>query len=180
MDEEIGPGHPGPGASAPSLSAAVWACNRISCGGAAAGRGARRTRPSSAGCLTTWLRPVCAEVSKWCGCGGASAAGGRREPHPSLWPTENAGRVLDRFPNTLRTHGPKVRFVAERLGDKNVAELERLATALYVVLQKPDATPEERAGEIHRLKPHVSLSEGRAALQSMERMRGDAASLQAE
>ena len=97
-----------------------------------------------------------------------------REPYgPSLWPNENAQRMLGRFPKTLGTHGPAVRFVAERLGPKKVVDLERLATALYVLLQMPEAKRDEQAREIHRLKPHVTHQEALVALQSIERMRAE-------
>jgi uncharacterized protein YwgA len=97
-----------------------------------------------------------------------------REPYgPSLRPTEQAEKLLARFPNTVGTHAGAVRFVAERLSDRNVAELERLATALFVLHDKPNATMEERAREIHRLKPHVSFDEAVEALGVVERMRAE-------
>jgi hypothetical protein len=95
-----------------------------------------------------------------------------RDPYgPSLLLSENAATVLARYPATLARYGPAIRFVAERLGPKNVSDLERLATALYVSLRKPQATAEEQAEEITQLKPHVSLDDAGAALQAVSRMR---------
>ena len=95
-----------------------------------------------------------------------------REPYGRrLLPTEHAQRLLERFPKTVQAHDPAVRFVADRLGPKNVAELERLATALYVYRERPDASRESQAREINRLKPHVSHEEAIAALKTVEHMR---------
>jgi uncharacterized protein YwgA len=97
-----------------------------------------------------------------------------REPYgPSLSLTEQGQRLLDRFPTTLKTHEGAIRFVAERLGPKKVIELERLATALYVLREMPDATSVERSRNINRLKPHVSYEEALAALQAVEGMRAE-------
>jgi hypothetical protein len=97
-----------------------------------------------------------------------------REPYgPSLLPTEQAQRLLDRFPKTLQTHASSIRFVAERMGPKKVAELERLATALYVMRQKPDASRDEQAREINRLKPRVSYDEAVVALRTVEGMEAE-------
>jgi len=97
-----------------------------------------------------------------------------REPYgPSLTPTEQAQRVLDRYPRTLQAHASSISFVAERLGPKNVVELERLATALYVIRQNPEASRDEQAHEINRLKPHVSYNEAVAALQTVEGMQDE-------
>ncbi len=97
-----------------------------------------------------------------------------REPYgPSLLPTEQAARLLGRFPITLNRYGPAIRFVAERLGMKTVVELERLATLLYVVLERPEDSTDEQAAEILRLKPHVSMNDARAALQAVKAMRAE-------
>jgi hypothetical protein len=48
--------------------------------------------------------------------------------------------------------------VADRLGRKDVFELEKLATAFYVTTQHPPhAGRDDRAAKIHELKPHVPL-----------------------
>ncbi len=97
-----------------------------------------------------------------------------REPYgPSLWPTENAQKLLDRFPTTLAAYDSALRFVAERLGGKNVASLERLATALYVLRQMPSPARETLAREIHRLKPHVPYEDALAALQAVQGMQAE-------
>jgi uncharacterized protein YwgA len=69
------------------------------------------------------------------------------------------------YPKTLKKYDPMVKFVADKLGGKKVAELERLATALYVTREiNTDNSIESWAQCIHKLKPHVSLDEAREAV----------------
>jgi len=95
-----------------------------------------------------------------------------RDPYgATLLPSESASRFLERYPHTRQEHAAAVHFVAERLGSKNVADLEKLATALFVQLRDPPISPEKQTAEIHRLKPHVSLEQARAALAKVNRIR---------
>ena len=95
-----------------------------------------------------------------------------RDPYgASLLPSESAQRFLDCYPKTRQTHGADIRFVAAKFGKKKVAELERLATALYVQLESPDGTAKELAVEIHRLKPHVTVEQARSALAWVDGLR---------
>jgi hypothetical protein len=58
-----------------------------------------------------------------------------------------------------------------------VANLERLATALYVSLENKGDAPEDRAVRIHNLKPHVSLDSARNAVKEFDEMRQSAEKL---
>lgn len=87
---------------------------------------------------------------------------------PSLVPTERCKKLQQLFLKTLDGYKNEVEFVAEKLGDKGVVDLERLATALYVTLEQPDKDSIERARRIHELKPHVSVAEGESAIKDLE------------
>ena len=63
---------------------------------------------------------------------------------------------MGHFPRTLRKYGEAAKFVVERVNRKDVAELERLGTALYVTINGGEESDEQRADRIHTLKPHVS------------------------
>lgn len=90
---------------------------------------------------------------------------------PSLVATP-AGRELEReYPKTLKKYKKEIDFVANQLGRRDVSELERLATALFVTLQGGDASVEERAEEITYLKPHIDLQSAEAAVNKVEQMR---------
>ena len=56
----------------------------------------------------------------------------------------------------------EIEFVADQFRGKNVGELERLTTAIYVTFE--DRAPRERAIHIHNLKPHISIPQAEAAV----------------
>jgi len=90
---------------------------------------------------------------------------------PSLSPTKSGINVYNHFPVTVKKYSEKLNFVADSLGDKGVGELERMGTALYVMLENPDANIQTNADYIHKLKPHVSVQDARLALRAVERMK---------
>jgi hypothetical protein len=82
---------------------------------------------------------------------------------PSLRPGQLSPTLKRQFPVMPSRYSGQIDFVAHRFGGKNVAELERLTTAIYVTLD--EQTPcQERARYINELKPHVSIPEADAAL----------------
>jgi len=87
---------------------------------------------------------------------------------PSLVPTKRCQKLKQLFHETLDQYEKKLEFVAEKLGDKKVIQLEQLATALYVTLEQPDKGLMERAGRVHELKPHVSVEEGKSTIEDLE------------
>lgn len=88
---------------------------------------------------------------------------------PSFSHTIGSKLIKKRYPKTLKKYNPMVRFIADKLGDKGVTELERLATALYVTRKiNTDNSIESRAQCIHKLKPHVSLDEARDAIRVVD------------
>jgi len=86
---------------------------------------------------------------------------------PHLHPSASAQDYLARYPKTIGTYESHMDFIVDKLADKNVAALEKLSTALYVMLEKLGDSDDEMAEEIHRLKPHVSLSDAREALEEV-------------
>lgn len=97
---------------------------------------------------------------------------------PSMLPEPAAEALRQRFPKTLKRNEPLVRFVADKLGDKPVVELERLATALYVSQEmKCDTNPNSCAQRIHALKPHIPVDQALAALSTVEDWRREASAL---
>lgn len=96
---------------------------------------------------------------------------------PSLVTTEIGRELKDEHPRTLEEHRRAIRFVAEQLATRNVSELERLATALFVTLEGAPKSAEERAEEINDLKPHIDLESAEAAVDEVEEMIGAARSL---
>jgi uncharacterized protein YwgA len=65
--------------------------------------------------------------------------------------------IFQRFQNELNRFAPKIDRVASLFGPKNVADLERIATAIFVTLKSPSDSAEVRATELNRLKPHIAI-----------------------
>jgi hypothetical protein len=94
----------------------------------------------------------------------------RPNPHP-YGPTLVEGELaatLKRFTKEPVEYRAKISFVAEWLGPKRVAELERLGTALYVTLE--DSVAQDRAARICELKPHVTSADAQAAVAELDTM----------
>jgi hypothetical protein len=103
-----------------------------------------------------------------------------RDPQygPSYVPGEQSDFVTERFPKTIGNYQRQVNFIASKLGDKNVAELERIATALFVRNKKgSESDAEVRAREIRRLKPHISMDEALAAVEEVDGICEEAAAI---
>jgi len=89
---------------------------------------------------------------------------------PTLCPGESAKEFLEKFPVTLQTYTPHIQFIAQRLGKKNVVSLEKLGTALFMMLKEEGKGIEELAHEINKIKPHVTIEEAKIALESVHGM----------
>jgi hypothetical protein len=76
------------------------------------------------------------------------------------------------FSTAVEEFNPMIDFVASRLGSRDVANLERLATAIYVTLEGTPA--ESRAKRINELKKHVSLTQAESAIGEADQLIQDA------
>ena len=86
-----------------------------------------------------------------------------------LVPEEEATRLRQRFPRTLRANESQLDFVADWLGDMGAPRLEQLSTAFFVTRQLPGRTVEERATELISLKPHVTRDAARWAVSEVDK-----------
>jgi hypothetical protein len=103
-----------------------------------------------------------------------SLLGVQAQPYPygpSLMLGETAHVLKERFSKTWEEYERQHRFVAEKIGRRGVADLERLATALFVTLEiQGGADVERRANYITQLKPHISLEQARRALEEVDKL----------
>jgi len=95
---------------------------------------------------------------------------------PSMEPAESADQLLRQFPAKPREYTDQIEFVARKLGSHRVAELERLATALYVSHER-SRTARERAARICELKPHISVAEAQRAIAELDDLTHEAGQL---
>lgn len=93
---------------------------------------------------------------------------GKYGPSYSLEPASRIVRA--RFHSVVDANADKIRRIAAEFAPKNVAELERVATAIYVTEKLPDAPVAARAAELHRLKPHIDLNSALAAVHEADRL----------
>ncbi|MCE9554600.1 MAG: hypothetical protein K8T91_14680 [Planctomycetes bacterium] len=88
---------------------------------------------------------------------------------PKLAPAQNADKIEAKFPNTIARNKKAIDFIADAIADRGVAELERLATAVYVVRRDlPDADNRERAQRLSEIKPHISIDQAKEAVGEAE------------
>lgn len=89
-----------------------------------------------------------------------------RDPRyaPSFAPGPMKTFVHKRMPNTIARYSKQVKFVARKLGDMNIAELEKIATAFYVLRESGSTKRKDEAHRICDLKPHISLREAKDAI----------------
>jgi uncharacterized protein YwgA len=87
---------------------------------------------------------------------------------PRLATTKRSAEIESLLPKTMGALEKRLDFIADKLQGKGVADLERLATALYVIKQYDSCTTiGDRAAKLNELKPHVSLSDAQSALEQI-------------
>lgn len=101
-----------------------------------------------------------------------------RPPYgPSIVQGPTSEQLKQRFPKTLKKYEKQVQFIAEEMGKHNAADLERIGTALYVVLEKGETERVEKSQMVSymtKLKPHISSEQARSALEEESQIRGKA------
>lgn len=89
---------------------------------------------------------------------------------PSLIVTKYGKEIIERFPKTLGENRRSIDQTAQFIGDRCVAELERLGTALFITKEEGKKSVHDRAEIIHELKPHVSVDEATEALNQIDQV----------
>jgi len=98
---------------------------------------------------------------------------------PRIIVTDEGESVQEIYPKTAARHADKIAFVANKLDARGVIDLERLATALYVTLESPQASDEERAGLLRQMKPHIPEPAALHAVREVDQIRAEAAAIAA-
>ena len=90
---------------------------------------------------------------------------------PNLVPSKLGRKLQREKSDSTQKHETAVGFVAKNLGNKGVVQLERLGTALFVMLDNENVSVPKLVEKIHNLKPHISKSQAREAVQEVNEMR---------
>jgi hypothetical protein len=93
---------------------------------------------------------------------------------PRIIVTDEGESIQETYPKTLARHSDRIAFVAEKLDARGVIDLERLATALYVTLEAPDAGEEQRACLLREMKPHIPEQAALRAVHEVDEIRAEA------
>ena len=90
---------------------------------------------------------------------------------PRITTTDRSQYIQGLYPKTLQQYDGAISFVCSKLGSKGMAELERLATALYVTQHlAEDPSVDGRAAKITALKPHIGRDEAVVAITEVDRI----------
>jgi uncharacterized protein YwgA len=94
---------------------------------------------------------------------------------PRMLVTDRGRKLEQRFGRVMTRHGAALDWVAERIGDRGVLELERLATGQWVTDELgANTSVERRAQRIIELKPHVTRESAEAAITEIDGLRAEA------
>lgn len=92
---------------------------------------------------------------------------------PQLQITGRGAELEQRFGRTMRRYGESLDWVADTLGSRGVMDLERLATAMWMTRQHPEASVRSRAEALVRVKPHISIDSAIGSVQEIDRLLGE-------
>jgi hypothetical protein len=88
---------------------------------------------------------------------------------PRIVATERGQQLEDRFQKTMQRYRRQLDWIASKLGDRGVMDLERLATALWVTRRLgQEASVQNRAEAVSELKPHVSIERAAEAVEEVD------------
>ncbi len=88
---------------------------------------------------------------------------------PSIVPGRRSRLVEKQYSKTSQQFARQIEYIAQTFGDKNVKELEKLATALFVTLDNTEEhDARKRAAKLHEYKPHVDLEEALKAVSEVD------------
>lgn len=89
---------------------------------------------------------------------------------PSLDVGPSAPALKKRLPKTSARYRKQIGFVSDLIEGKDVLQLERLSTALYVTRLDSGDDPETRAAMIVELKPHIDDLDASKAVVSVDKL----------
>jgi hypothetical protein len=89
---------------------------------------------------------------------------------PKLLVTSRGKDLEASLERTMGRYGPSLDWITELLGSRGVVELERLATAMWMTRQNPDASVRDRAQALVDVKPHISLDDAVSSVEEIDRL----------
>jgi uncharacterized protein YwgA len=97
---------------------------------------------------------------------------------PRIATTDRSKYIQGLYSITLEKYDDSISFVAQKLGTKGVADLERLATAFYLTdNSNGDHSIEERAARLIAVKPHIERDDAISAIEEIDQIINERASM---
>lgn len=87
---------------------------------------------------------------------------------PRLKTTSRGEWLIDNQFDTVSIVSKTIQLIADCVGGKNVKELEKISTALYVWREMPSATIEKRSNRLSEIKSHITYEEAYGATKHFE------------
>ena len=99
---------------------------------------------------------------------------------PRIVATPRGRELEERFGKTMSRYRQHLDWIATKVGDRGVMDLERLATALWVTRRLGSgASVQRRAEAVNELKPHVSLPFAAEAVEEIDALVAESQALTA-
>jgi uncharacterized protein YwgA len=89
---------------------------------------------------------------------------------PRLLVTARGEELEQRLSKTMSRYGASLDWITDILGTRGVADLERLATAMWVTRQNPGGSVRSRAEALTGVKPHISLDDAIESVEEIDRL----------
>lgn len=91
---------------------------------------------------------------------------------PRLLVRPDGDRMEQRLQSTAQRYGEALDWIADILADRGVADLERLATAMWMTRRNPDGSVQARAQDVVDVKRHISLDDAVGSVEEIDRLLG--------
>ena len=87
---------------------------------------------------------------------------------PRLATNDGGLNLIETYPRAAEDFAEQITAIADTLGSRGAAELEKLGTALWYLVRGNGETRQEKAEKIHERKPHITVEEALEALDEVE------------
>ena len=96
------------------------------------------------------------------------------EPRYPYGPSFTLGQRGDQYSDRISEYDHAMQFVSQELSAKEARELERLSTAFFVQSREPGSNDNEVASRVTELKPHISSTAARDAVEEVNDLKSRA------
>ncbi|MFW5988246.1 MAG: hypothetical protein ACOCQA_02270 [bacterium] len=96
-----------------------------------------------------------------------------RRDGATFLPGNHAEILKEKYGEKAKDYYKQMKFVADKISNKTVRDLEKLSTALYVYKEENITAPEKIIDRIIELKPHITKEEAEDAVEEFFDLKED-------